>query len=48
ISTGESTYWPTDRRKIPDIIDFCVTRGISSLYFKAESCFDLSSDHSPI
>jgi hypothetical protein len=46
--TGQPTYWPTDRRKIPDIIDFCITKGISNNYLKAESCLDLSLDHSPV
>lgn len=48
ISTGEPTYWPSDRRKKPNVIDFCVVKGISTYYFKAESCYDLSSNHSPI
>lgn len=48
LSTGQPTYWPTDRNKIPDVIDFCVTKGIASNYLKAESSTDLSSDHSPI
>lgn len=48
LSTGQPTYWPTDRRKLPDTIDFCVTKGIARNYMSAESCMDLSSDHSPI
>lgn len=48
ISSGEPTYWPTDRNKTPDLLDFCVTRGISSNYINVKSCFDLSSDHSPV
>lgn len=48
ISTGEPTYWPTDRNKIPDLIDFCVTKGITQNYLLAESNLDLSSDHSPV
>lgn len=48
ISTGEPTYWPTDRRKIPDVIDFCIIGGISREYFNAKSCLELSSDHSPV
>lgn len=48
VSTGSPTYWPTDRRKMPDVIDFCIIKGINSNQFQAESCFDLSSDHSPI
>lgn len=48
VSTGEPTYWPTGRNKILDILDFAVVKGICSNYFEAESCLDLSSDHSPI
>lgn len=29
-SSGSPTYWPTDRIKIPDLIDFFVGKGISS------------------
>ena len=48
ISTGEPTYWPTDQTKKPDLIDFFIYKGISSYKMSAHSCFDLSSDHSPI
>lgn len=48
LSTEQPTYWPTDRQKIPDVIDFCVVKGIALNYLKAESSFELSSDHSPI
>jgi hypothetical protein len=48
LSTGEPTYWPTDRSKIPDLLDFFVTKGISHNYLTVTSCLDLSSDHSPI
>lgn len=48
LSRGQPTYWPTDRRKTPDCIDFCVTKGIASSYLTIESCFELSSDHSPL
>lgn len=47
-STGEPTYWPTDRNKIPDTIDFFVTKGVPATALSTKSCFDLSSDHSPI
>ena len=48
VSTGEPTYWPSDRWKLPELIDFRIVKRIpvNSLY--AESSFDLSSDHSPI
>ena len=44
ISTGTPTYWPTDKNKMPDAIDSCV----SSHLTKVVSSFDSSSDHSPI
>ena len=48
ISTGEPTYWPSDKNKTPDLLDFCVTKGIDTKKININSCFDLSSDHSPI
>jgi hypothetical protein len=48
ISSGEPTYWPTDRNKLPDLVDFCVTKGIPCNFPDAKSCLELSSDHSPV
>lgn len=48
VSTGSPTYWPTDLNKIPDLLDFFVTRGISQNYMDIVSSLDLSSDHSPL
>ena len=48
VSTGEPTYWPSDRRKVPDLIDFGVVKHIPVNSIHAESSFDLSSDHSPV
>ena len=48
ISTGEPTYWPTDTNKTPDLIDFFVTKGLSNSNVTCKSCFELSSDHSPV
>jgi hypothetical protein len=31
-STGTLTYWPSDPGKIPDLLDFCITNGISTSY----------------
>jgi hypothetical protein len=45
-STGEPTYWPSDRNKLPDLVGFFVTKGIPQDFAVAKSCFDLSSDHS--
>jgi hypothetical protein len=44
MSMGEPTYWPTDLKKIPDLLDFAITKGISDI----NSNLDMSSDHSPI
>jgi hypothetical protein len=48
LSMGEPTYWPSDRNKLSDLMDFCVTKGISQDFTLAKSCFDLSSIHSPV
>lgn len=48
ISTGEPTYWPTNTQKKPDLIDFFITKNVKNEYFNIKSCFELSSDHSPI
>lgn len=41
-------YWPSDKRKIPDLSDFAIAKGISKTRFLIESCLELSSDHSPV
>jgi hypothetical protein len=46
--TGEPTYWPSDRNKLPDLVDSCVTKGVHLDFTVAKSCFDLYSDHSPV
>lgn len=48
LSTGRPTYFPTDPNKIPDLLDFFVTHGISTNYMDILPSYDLSSDHSPI
>jgi hypothetical protein len=48
LCTGEPTYWPSDSNKLPDLVDFCVTKCIPQDYAVGKSCFDISSDHSPI
>ena len=47
-SGGGYTYWPTDPNKLPDLIDFFITKGISANYINIENNYDLSSDHSPV
>jgi hypothetical protein len=48
LTTGHPTYWSTDPAKQPDLLDFFVTNGISSIYTAVEPSYDLSSDHSPV
>jgi hypothetical protein len=48
LSTGEPPHWPSDRRKMPYLIDFAVVRRIPAHTHRAESSSDLSSDHSPV
>ena len=45
LSSGHPTYWPTDKKKIPYLIDFCVIRGIARTNAQVEDCYDLSFDH---
>lgn len=48
LSTGTPTYWPSDPKKQPDLLDFFVINGISSSYTDIIPSYDLSSDHTPI
>jgi hypothetical protein len=48
ISTGKATYWPKDPNRIPDLLDFCITKNISSNYIQIEDNLELGSNHSPI
>jgi len=48
LSAGTPTYWPTDKRKIPDLLDFFIIFGFSSSYADIQPSYDLSSDHTPI
>jgi hypothetical protein len=45
---GTPTYWPIDLDKIPDMLDFYITSGISPSYVIIASSYDLSSDHTPV
>ena len=44
----EPTYWPIDTNKIPDLLDFFITKNISPRYVQINSSAELSSDHCPI
>jgi hypothetical protein len=48
LSTRQPTYWSSDPNKIPDLVDFCITKGIVTKKFIVDSCLDLTSDHIPI
>lgn len=48
ISPRHPTYWPTDPRKIPDLLDFGICKNINRNSIHAEISYDLSSDHSPV
>lgn len=47
-SSCTPTYWPTDRNKMPDVIDFFITKGINPNCIETEGVIDLSSDHTPV
>ena len=46
--TGSPTYWPTVANKIPDLLDFFITNGISATYADVQATYDLTSYHTPI
>jgi hypothetical protein len=48
LSRGEPTHWPSGRNRLPDLVDFCIAKGIPQVFAVAKSCCDLSSDHSAI
>ena len=48
LSAGYLTYWPSDPRKIPDVLDFAVYSGIARNCLQISNCNDLSSDHIPL
>jgi len=48
LSTRQPTYWPSDPNKIPDLPEFCVTKGMDTKKLAVESCLELPSDHTPI
>ena len=47
-STGNPTYWPSDTKKTPDLIDFFISKRISVNFINLEDNYDLDSDHSAI
>lgn len=47
-SSGNPTYWPTDRNKIPDLIDFFISKRVSPNFISLEDSYDFNSDHSAV
>ena len=47
ISGGQPTYWPSNLKKVPDLIDFAVIKNVKREQLSFVSSHDLSSDHSP-
>jgi hypothetical protein len=43
----KQTYWLKDTKKVPDLLDFFVSKNLSS-YINVTEEFHLDSDHSPI
>ena len=48
LTTYEPTYLPTNTNKIPDLLDFFITKNISPEYVLINSSAELPSDHSPV
>ena len=48
LSTSRPTYWPSDLSKIPDLLDFAVTKGLNTNKLKITPSLELSSGHTPI
>lgn len=47
-TTDKPIYWSTDLKKIPDLLDFFITRKVSSNFVFIEDNFDMDSDHSVV
>ena len=47
-SSGNPTYWPTDRNKIPDLVDFFISKRVSPSFIDIKDSYDFSSDHSAV
>ncbi|CAH2103967.1 unnamed protein product [Euphydryas editha] len=47
-ATSEPTHWPTDPNRLPDVLDFFISKGLSRLLFTVSSTLDGSSNHIPV
>jgi hypothetical protein len=41
-SPRKPTYWPTDEKKVPDLLDFLITTKTSAIYIEIEEKYGLS------
>ncbi|KAL0271857.1 UNVERIFIED_CONTAM: hypothetical protein PYX00_008819 [Menopon gallinae] len=48
ITTREPTYWPSDPRRQPDLLDFALSKGVPLHQITISSHLGLSSDHTPV
>lgn len=48
LAPPDPTYWPTSRKKKPDILDIFVSKLPSNLYCSVNNILDLNSDHSSV
>ncbi|KMQ88042.1 rna-directed dna polymerase from mobile element jockey-like protein [Lasius niger] len=48
VSSCKPTYWPADKEKVPDLIDFFIMKGISNIYLEVDNVDDLTSDYVPV
>jgi hypothetical protein len=48
LAPPDPTYWPTSRKKRPDILDIFVSKIPSNLYCTVHNILDLNSDHSSV
>jgi len=41
LSTRQQTFWPSDTNRRPDLLDFCITKGINTQKAEIASCLEL-------
>lgn len=45
--TGKPTYWPIDDNKVPDLLDFFISKKLSYNFIEIKDNFEQSSECSP-
>jgi hypothetical protein len=48
ITPFSPTYWPASPRRLPDILDFYIQKGLTNVPYDIDVVHDLSSDHTPV